>query len=216
MNAPVSGQERQKHLRIATLLAGQVSSGEFSCSCEILNVSIGGARLRLEQDAGALDYVAIRVDGYADMSGRVVWRQGPEIGVEFDYESRDTARHLQAEVSPAQMPNERRRTIRISVLWSGRLHFEEIDVPCMVLNVSGEGARLRLSTPVENVDGEPVRLQIDRLGMLDGHVAWGQNDELAIEFAEDPDRVVEMLSAVLPRAQFSLLSGQQDDEHSQA
>lgn len=211
MNAPVSGQERQRHLRIATLLMGQVAADSLRCSCEILNISVGGARLRLGEDAGALEQVTIQVEGYPNLDGRVVWRAAREIGVEFDYESRETAARLQAEVTPAQMPNERRRTIRISVLWSGRLHLDDTDMPCMVLNISGEGARLRISTPLEDADGQPVRLQVDRLGVLDGRIAWGQDDEVAIAFTEDADRVVDMLSAVLPRAQFSLLNGQSDE-----
>ena len=69
MNAPVTGQERQRHLRIATLLAGQFASGEFRCPCEILNVSIGGARLRLQDEPGTLDEVVVQVEGYPDLTG---------------------------------------------------------------------------------------------------------------------------------------------------
>ena len=208
MNAPATGQERQRHVRTAVLVAGRVASGSECHTCEIVNISIGGARLRLSEAPGALESVTIQVDGYPDLIGCVIWRADREIGVEFDYESRETAQQLQVDARPAYVPSDRRRSIRVSVLWSGRVVRDDgsADLPCMVLNVSTEGARLRLNEPVDAMDNVPVRLQIDRLGGLDGRVAWVRNDEMAIVFDEDPDRIAERLSEVLPRAQFSMLS----------
>ncbi|MEZ5667030.1 MAG: PilZ domain-containing protein [Alphaproteobacteria bacterium] len=213
MNAPATGQERQRHVRTAVLIAGRLAAGGGSHACEIINISIGGARLRLDSVPATLDAVTVQVDGYPDLTGYVVWRADREVGVEFDYESRETAQQMQLEAKPANLPSDRRRTIRVSVLWSGRVLFDadHDDLACMVLNVSTEGARLRLTAPVESVDGASVRLQIDRLGILEGRVAWARDDEMAIIFDEDPDRIAERLSAVLPRAQFNMLNAADED-----
>jgi hypothetical protein len=207
MNAPVTKQDRQRHVRTATLLRGELAAGDVVCACEMLNLSVGGARLRLEVPTKGLDRVCVRIDGYPGLTGNVVWRADREIGVEFDYECRETAQRLQAETKPDHVPQDRRRTIRVSVLWSGRVLAAEgtNGFACMVLNISAEGARLRLSTPATESDFDVVRLHIDRLGTLPGRVAWREADEMAITFDEDPDRIAEMLSAVLPRAQFAAL-----------
>jgi hypothetical protein len=207
MNAPATGQDRQRHVRTATLIRGEATAGDHVCACEMLNLSIGGARLRLETLPPVLDRVTIRIPGYPPLSGNVVWNADRDIGVEFDIECRETAHRLQTEVRPDLAPQERRRTIRVSVLWSGRLIVEDAEVRCMVLNISAEGARLRHSMPPEQVpDLDRVHLHIDRLGMLSGRIAWRDGDEMAIQFDEDPDRVAEMLSSVLPRAQFATLA----------
>ncbi|MGF1625438.1 MAG: PilZ domain-containing protein [Alphaproteobacteria bacterium] len=213
MNAPVSGHERQRHVRTATLLRGQLTSGELVCDCEMLNLSIGGMRLRLDQLPQELDRVTVTIDGYAALSGNVVWRAAREIGVEFDFECRETAQQLQADIKPEQVPQDRRRTIRVSVLWSARLMSPdgEAEFPCMVLNISTEGARLRLSSPAKGFDYELIRLHVERLGTLTGKVAWREADEMAIIFDEDPDRIAEMLSIVLPRAQFAAAPSEDTD-----
>lgn len=203
MNAPATGHDRQRHVRTATLLRGDCTSGDQTCGCEMLNLSIGGARLRLDTALQALDRVSVRIDGYAPLNGNVVWRADRDIGVEFDSECRETAQRMQLEMLSELVPQDRRRTIRVSVLWSGRLISGEDEHRCMVLNISAEGARLRHSVP-DDVSGlDRVRLHVDRLGTLTGRVAWRDGDEMAITFDEDPDRIVERLSEVLPRAQFA-------------
>ena len=211
MNAPVSGQDRQRHVRTATLLPGRLVADETTYSCEMLNLSIGGARLRLEAMPVHLDRVTVEIDGYPDMSGYVVWRTGSEVGVEFDYESRTGAQRLQAELKPHQVPVDQRRTVRVSVLWSGRILADDggDDLPCMVLNISAEGARMRLSIPAAGQDFDQVRLHVDRLGLLTGKVAWREADEMAIVFDEDPNEIAEMLGRVLPRAQFAAINGEE-------
>lgn len=210
MNAPVSGQDRQRHVRTATLLPGRIVAGDMSCSCEMLNLSVGGARLRLERVPAGLDRVTVQIEGYPDMSGYVVWRTEHEVGVEFDYESRQSAQQLQSELKPQQVSADQRKSVRVSVLWSGRILGEQgdDDLPCMVLNISAEGARMRLSIPAAGRDFDRIRLHVDRLGQLAGRVAWREADEMAIAFDEDPDRIAEMLSRVLPRAQFAAISGE--------
>lgn len=210
MNAPATGQDLQRHVRTATLIPGRLLSDMLTCGCEILNLSIGGARVRLEGSPLGLDRVAIQVEGYPDLTGYVVWRAEHEIGVEFDFESRESAQALQAAIRPAQVPQDQRRTIRVSVLWSARLLSNDgtDDFPCMVLNISTEGARLRLSIPAVKFDFVDVRLHIDRLGLLAGRVAWRDADEMAIKFDEDPDQIASMLSAVLPRAQFAAFANE--------
>lgn len=211
MNAPVSGQDRQRHVRTATLLPGRLVADETTYSCEMLNLSIGGARLRVESLPERLDRVTVQIDGYPDMSGYVVWRTGSEVGVEFDYESRTGAQRLQAEMKPQQLSLDQRKTVRVSVLWSGRILADDggDDLPCMVLNISAEGARMRLSIPAAGRDFDQVRLHVDRLGQLSGQVAWREADEMAISFDEDPDNIAELLRRVLPRAQFAAISGEE-------
>ncbi len=77
------GRERRRHVRHSVLWKAEVYCGIRRSGCEILNISEGGARLRLEQSFNATEEVTIRSIHFGERHGRVVWQDGDRLGIEF-------------------------------------------------------------------------------------------------------------------------------------
>ena len=77
------GRERRRHIRHSVLWKAEVYSGIRRSGCEILNISEGGARLRLEKSFTAAEEVTIRSIHFGERKGRVVWQDGNRLGIEF-------------------------------------------------------------------------------------------------------------------------------------
>lgn len=96
----------------------------------------------------------------------------------------------------AAIDAERRRRPRSAVIWAAKLHYAGHVLDCVILNLSGTGAKVRTKDRVE-VD-TPIILQGERFGMLRGQVAWAKDDTLGIKLDESPKVVSGKLADVLP------------------
>lgn len=81
----------------------------------------------------------------------------------------------------------RRKFERTAVLWSGSLDCEGQSVDCVIVNVSPEGAMVRVENPA--VCKKSVVLRSPRFGELSGEIIWRQDKELGIDF-QDSEQVV--------------------------
>ena len=77
--------EKRLHPRRRTLKAGRVvfNRAGSTINCTMRNHSEGGAMLRLVSVVGVPDDLDLKLDGQPMRSGRVVWRRGDELGIEF-------------------------------------------------------------------------------------------------------------------------------------
>ncbi|MCG8355892.1 MAG: PilZ domain-containing protein [Kiloniellales bacterium] len=92
-------------------------------------------------------------------------------------------------------PDVRRRFRRIPVLWPARLGQAD-DGECAILNVSGAGAKLRLTDP--RPYGGVVSLSSPRFGTLRGRVVWRKDAYLGLAFTDPPAQVANVLVPALP------------------
>lgn len=79
--------QRRKHQRIRVLKGArlQFKNKLVSLDCTMRDISVGGARLRLNGPTGLPDRFDIFMNGTGDkFPARLVWRRGNEIGVSFD------------------------------------------------------------------------------------------------------------------------------------
>lgn len=98
---------------------------------------------------------------------------------------------------PANRSAERRRFGRIRVLWNAAI--ETLQGPtteCLVLELSANGARLRMAVPFE--PSTRVRLWSYHFGALRGRVVWQQGRQVGLAFDDDAATVVELLAQPLP------------------
>ena len=80
------GYQRQ-HDRAGVALAAQVSSAGPTTECMVLNITLGGAKLRIEEPLSAGEALVLGIDSFGQFSGRVRWRSGDELGMKFDADS---------------------------------------------------------------------------------------------------------------------------------
>jgi hypothetical protein len=95
-------------------------------------------------------------------------------------------------------PPERRRSVRKSVLWSGKLEANARLLSCAILDVSLEGIRVQLDETVPSRG--PFALACSRFGTFHAEVVWERERTLGLRFLEPPGRVADTIGRHLPLA----------------
>ena len=188
--------ERQRQPRRSVYVAARITSSERDDPCEILNISAGGAKIRVAEGAVYDPEVLLTIESHGTFAARVCWREGSQIGLEFAGDRERAARLVWDLVENPEVERERRRFTRTSVLWTGQLWFGVQSAECRVLNVSAFGAKLRL---LDRLDCRGrVTLRIERFGEFRSDVVWKDGPILGISFHDDPEDVAHVLAQSLP------------------
>lgn len=192
----VEPAERQRNPRRSVYVAARITDSERDDTCEILNISAGGAKIRIPEDADYDDEVILSIDSHGMFPARVVWREGGELGLQFAGDRARASRLVWDLVESPEVEREHRRFTRTAVLWTGQLRFGVRSTDCRVLNVSAFGAKVRLLDGLDCQDR--VTLRIERFGEFPSDVVWKDGKILGISFHDDPEDVVDILSQYLP------------------
>ncbi len=83
MSEPAKLTSRQQHPRHSTQCPGKLYTGGREVDCEILNISVGGAKVRLAEPVETNSEVRVRIDRVGEFSGRIIWCRGTTLGIEF-------------------------------------------------------------------------------------------------------------------------------------
>jgi len=84
---------------------------------------------------------------------------------------------------------ERRQHRRKPVLWAAELETATQRVDCVVLDVSAQGAKLRVSAPL--TPQQVVAVVIERFGRLRGEVVWIGNNLAGVRFTDEIPRLTQ-------------------------
>lgn len=107
-------------------------------------------------------------------------------------------RHIDGSSGQIGRP-ERRQSVRKSVLWSGQVEADNHLVNCAVLDVSLQGARVRLDDDSALPKG-PLVIALSRFGTFQAEVVWTKNRMFGLRFLESIDRVADTIGRQLPLA----------------
>jgi hypothetical protein len=108
---------------------------------------------------------------------------------------------MATELNETENSIENRKFPRTDVQWSGKLDTGNETLDCTVLNLSANGARLLLNTPVSGNSWTGV-LSIPSLGEFKAKVAWSTpkgSNEIGLTFEDPPAAVALVLAEALPR-----------------
>ncbi len=192
----VDQHERQEHLRRSVYVAARLISNDHAEDCEILNVSVGGAKIRVTADSKLSDMVALTIGSHGTFPAKVAWRKETLVGLEFMGDREETSRLIWDLVENPEVDKERRRYTRTSVLWSAQLHTGGRAISCRLVNISAFGAKIRLSQPM-TVETR-ISLRFERFGVFPCDVVWKEGDFLGISFRDDPEDIIQIFGDALP------------------
>lgn len=192
----VDDRDQQQHPRLSVYVTARVISRDRSEDCEILNVSVGGAKIRVAADSEISGMVALAIEAKGSIPAKVSWRNGPLVGLEFMGDSVDSSRLVWELLENPEVDKERRRCTRTSVLWSGYLHSAGRATACRVVNISAFGAKIRLFEPVALESR--VSLRVERFGEFPSNVIWKEGNFLGISFRDDPEDIIQIFGDALP------------------
>ncbi len=180
--------DRQKYPRHSTLCPGKLVFGDEEVDCEVLNISVGGAKVRLAKPIETNASVCVKILRVGEFTGRVAWRDGTVLGIEFQDELTEFARIIEDVLSAESQSHERREDGRASVLWSGKLRSAGQITNCRIVNFSLKG--VQLLTEKEINCGLEVILWIERFGEFTTKLIWQDGPSIGVQFV-DPPRTIE-------------------------
>lgn len=76
-------KNRRNLERVAVLWSGNLNCEGQSHDCLIVNVSAGGAMVRVDTPDLCKKSVVLRSPRFGELVGEITWRQGKELGIEF-------------------------------------------------------------------------------------------------------------------------------------
>jgi hypothetical protein len=77
------GQEKRRYRRSAVIWPAVVSTPDGERQCTVLNLSAGGARIKIDRLPSANVAVSLRIAGVGQFPSRVAWLKGDGAGLEF-------------------------------------------------------------------------------------------------------------------------------------
>ncbi len=98
---------------------------------------------------------------------------------------------MQNKPNPISLEKGQRRFRRRTTIFSGRVVDTDRSVEVVVLDVSVNGAKLRV--PVAFTCNRHVSLEIKRLGKFAARVVWQRDGRLGLQFTEPPEKVAKQL-----------------------
>jgi hypothetical protein len=90
----VNPSDRRVFPRSTVIWSAAANGGTREVESIILNVSAGGAKLRVLSILDDRSEITVRIDRAGDFPGKIVWRCGQYIGVRFDAEPEVVAGRL--------------------------------------------------------------------------------------------------------------------------
>ncbi len=196
MSELASFVDRQRHPRHSTMCPGELISGDRTVECTVLNISVGGAKLRLAESIETNSRVRLRINRVGEFTGRVAWRNGDTMGIEFQDDLTELARIVEDVLKQDSEQKDRRSDARASVLWSGKLRSAGHIANCRVVNISLKGAQLLSEKPIDC--GLEVILWIERFGEFSTTLVWQDGDMVGVQFVDPPKTIESRFGDSLP------------------
>ncbi|NNG04798.1 MAG: PilZ domain-containing protein [Inquilinus sp.] len=196
-DAPRGPLDRQQHLRRSILVSARLLADDRSVPCQIVNLSAGGIRVRLDEPFGSEGPTTLKVDGQDSIRVELAWCRDDLAGFRYAAGPKVIQAFIESleQAQPSVM--EQRRHVRCSVLWSASVFSGGQTAEAVVLNLSASGAKIRLVQPTELEDR--VMVSMPRFGDFPGRLVWRNECEIGVEFLDPPERIAELLGGTLPR-----------------
>ena len=91
---PSSGPDHRGHARKTVLVAGRLLCEGDCQPCEVVNVSVGGAKLRVSGIYCLGQDLSLEIKACGQFPGVVAWVRGEEVGLTFTGDPDETAEAL--------------------------------------------------------------------------------------------------------------------------
>ena len=84
MNKPSDPNIERAHERKDVLFAANLLIGDNKVACEIINISFGGAQVRVSRSFKSGDKMTLEIDPFGSYDMEVRWCRKPDTGLKFN------------------------------------------------------------------------------------------------------------------------------------
>ena len=95
-----SATNRRRYDRGVVVWSGRLRAGDQDVDCVILNVSPGGARIRVESPVDRAIPIALETERIGGYLGEIVWQDEHELGISFFAPAELVAQRIGEALSP--------------------------------------------------------------------------------------------------------------------
>ena len=127
MDSATRPLERQRHARRIIHYPGEVRCGDACIDCEIVDLSAGGAKIRLLEAFECSSPITLSFD-VGTFDGEVFWQNEELVGIKFKDDSGKVGEIIERYLFGAAHPGERRGDVRTLVIWATKVIFEDGEV----------------------------------------------------------------------------------------
>lgn len=92
----IDPSDRRRFPRTAVLWSGKIAAEGAEASCVVLNLSAGGAKVRVSDQAGFGDDITVTVGRFGDFCGKIVWKARDLLGISFTTDAAEVRERLGA------------------------------------------------------------------------------------------------------------------------
>lgn len=188
---------RREKPRALVLRPGTLRLGDWAVECEIVNVSVEGANVRVTQVLEPVSRLVLNMHSRGEFECDVIWQDAETLGLMFREQGPKTEKLYQALLRDSEDATGARRVTRVQVLWSGILRSGHRSSECRIVNVSLSGAKAHVSNPSDLAS--PVILAIDRFGEFYCEIVWREGDYLGLKFLADQQTIEETIGEAVPQ-----------------
>ena len=191
----LSRRDKQRYRRNAVIAPAMIESAGTVFECQVLNISTGGALVRIEQPFAPEDIFTIRIDGSEPLQAVLMRHNNGSHGIAF---REDPARIdkiiddlLSSKGSVSELRVHPRRLVRLS----GSFYLDGHRVICTIQNLSLGGAFVR-SNEIVPLD-TPFELDIARFGTMPLRPVRIDPRGMGCMFDAEPQEVLERIGHLL-------------------
>ena len=80
---PPAWKDRRQHRRKPVIWAARLETGQGTVPCSAFDVSLSGAKLRLDEPVALHEPVRLVLDHHGVIAAEAVWRRGRTLGLRF-------------------------------------------------------------------------------------------------------------------------------------
>ena len=91
-------KEFRRFRRKSVILASSLETAQRTVQCVALDLSLGGARIRVQEKLETQEHVTLVLAKFGRFPGQVVWRNPPEAGLQFSDPPEEVARRFGSDI----------------------------------------------------------------------------------------------------------------------
>jgi hypothetical protein len=188
--------DKQKYRRTAVFLPAKVDMAGQTVTCDILNISAGGALIRTRDKAEIDGAITIELQDQEPLKADVVRRQDDKYGIAFQEDPKKVGALVEALLEASPHSREKRSHPRRLVLLGASFYIGDQFVQGKVNNLSAGGLRMQADTLPE--PGQTIELNLGRFGTMSVYVIWADDQAMGARFLDPVTEVIKRIGHLLP------------------
>ncbi len=188
--------DKQRFKRCAVFLRATINVDNQPYDCEVLNISAGGALIRVSGTPEFDGEFTINMEGFPPLSAEVVRTHQNNHGIAFREDPKKVAEMVAELLASSPHAREQRRFPRRLVLLAASFYVGDRFVQAKVHNLSAGGAYIKADTLPD--PGQTIDLNLARFGIMRVRVVWTDEGAMGVNFVDPTSEIIKRIGHLLP------------------